>query len=323
MNPQQAKKLEHEIIKKLQVYINKNAAVIAAISGGPDSMFLLHFLKQTSAKIIVANLDHQVRKNSHKDTEFVRRASQNLIFHSKTMDIKKLGQKNKTGIEETGRKERYRFFNQLAKKYRAHFIITAHHADDNLETLLFNFTRGASLQGLSGMPEYESPLLRPLLQFSKKQILDYLKFRKIQYCTDQTNYDTNYSRNFLRQEIIPGLKKLNPNLAQTVSKNTANIREINDFLKESARKFLAENTPHQLDAKSFRSQPPVLQKQILLEAYRNITGETTNISATHLEEILEIINNNIGNKRKKFGKIMMKLEHGKIKMPIAQKKPLL
>lgn len=314
MNPQQAKKLEHGILKKLQGYINKNDVVIAAISGGPDSIFLLHLLKQTSAKIIVANLDHQVRKNSHKDTEFVRQASQNLIFHSKTADIKELGRKNKTGIEETGRKERYRFFNQLAKKYHAKFIITAHHADDNLETLLFNFTRGASLQGLSGMPEYEPPLLRPLLQFSKKQILDYLEFKKIPYCTDQTNYDTDYSRNFLRHEIIPGLKKLNPNLAQTVSKNTANIREINDFLKESARKFLAKNTPHQLDAKSFRNQPLVLQKQIIFEVYRSITGETTNISATHLDEIIEIVNNNIGNKRKKLGKIMIKLEQGKIKL---------
>ncbi|MBI2634530.1 tRNA lysidine(34) synthetase TilS, partial [Candidatus Peregrinibacteria bacterium] len=232
--------------------------------------------------------------------------------HSKTLDIKKLARQKKQGIEETGREERYIFFRQLFKKYRAKYIITAHHADDNLETIILNFTRGATLQGLQGMQESEPPLLRPLLQFSKKQILDYLHHKKIPYKIDITNEEKKYFRNFIRHDIIPKLRKLNPNLPDTTAKNAENIREINNFLKQEAQNFLKNflkgNRHHQLDAKKFRRQHLALQKQILLEAHKNLTGKTTDITSVNLDEILTMINKNIGNKHKKLGRLTISIK---------------
>lgn len=317
MNPQEAKKLEAKVLKSLKNALKKNDILIAAISGGPDSIFLLHFLKQLPNKIIVAHLNHCLRKEAEKDQKFVQEQSKNLIFETKKIDIKKLSEQTKTGLEECGRKQRYKFFQYLAKKYQAKYILTAHHADDNVETIIFNLTRGATLAGLAGMQKSEkinknTYILRPLLEISKKQILDYLKHKKISYHEDTTNKDTHHSRNFIRHEIIPKLKKLNPSVEETVSKNSIIINDADKFIKEKASLWLEKNLQNSknLNAKSFLKQKKIFQKYILLEIHQILIGNTTNIKNIHLEEILSIIEKNIGNKKKKFGKLTIYIRTG-------------
>lgn len=312
MNNQESKKLELKVLSTLKHYIRKTDTIIAGISGGPDSVFLLHFLKQLPNKIIVAHINHQLRKNSQKDSVFVKTISPN--FQLKTVNIQKIARKSKQGLEETGRKIRYQFFQQLAKRYKAKYILTAHHADDNLETVILNFTRGAGLQGLCGMAELEGNLLRPLLNISKSQIIDYLKFNRILFRKDESNKDIKFSRNFIRQAIIPKLKKLNPNIIETTAKNSLNLRELNEHLKLTAQRWLTQNRPHQLNAKSLRKEPRALQKMILLEVYKKIVGNTNNLETVHLDEVIKIIQNNVGNKQKKLGKLTLKIKNNIIEL---------
>ncbi len=325
MNKQESQKLENEILDILKKYLKSKNTVVAGISGGPDSVFLLHFLKQIPYKLIVAHVNHMLRKESDHDENFTQKITAKIptaIFHSHKANIQLLSQKSMRGHEETGRKIRYDFFKKLAKKYHAKFIITAHHADDNLETVIFNFTRGAGLQGLIGMEEIEknkpASLLRPLLSISKKQILDYLKFHKIKYCTDKTNADTFYKRNFIRHKIIPLFKKLNPNFTETVAKNIKNIKEINNHINQEALDWIAKNSicgdkknQTKFNAKNFRTLSPALQKIILLNLYKNHIGNLTNLESKHLTEALILINNNIGNKKKAFGKLTIHLKNSK------------
>ncbi|MEK7672641.1 MAG: tRNA lysidine(34) synthetase TilS [Patescibacteria group bacterium] len=314
MNNQEAKKLEAKVTKQLKKHLSPTDTVIAAISGGPDSIFLLNSLKKIPCKIVVAHIDHGLRKESKAEAKFVQK--QSPIFELKTANIKKLSQKLKKGLEEVGREVRYKFFAELAKKYKAKYIITAHHADDNLETIIFNFARGATLQGLLGISEVEpttktnTKLLRPLIDISKAQILDYLKFKKIPYKTDKSNDDLIYKRNFIRHKIVPLLKELNPSLTTTLATNIQNLREIRDFLKTSAENFL--KTQQTLDAKLFRQQHPALQKEILLTVYKNLVKNTLNLKSINLDETLNLINKNIGNKSKKLGQLTVKILNNKI-----------
>lgn len=312
MNKQESKKLELKVLNTLKRYIQKNDTVVAGISGGPDSVFLLHHLQKLPNKTIVAHIDHQLRKDSQKDATFVKTISPN--FHLKTVDIQKIARKSKQGLEETGRKIRYQFFQQLAKKYKAKYILTAHQADENLETVILNFSRGAGLQGLCGMAEVEGNLLRPLLQISKSQILKYLKYNKIPFQNDKSNKDLKFSRNFIRQTIIPKLKKLNPNIIETMAKNSQNLRELNEHIKLTAQRWLMQNRPHKLNAKTLRQQPRALQKVILLEAYKKLIGNTNNLETIHLDEVIKIIQNNVGNKQKKLGKLTLRIKNNIIEL---------
>ncbi len=313
MNQQESKKLETKILTILKRHIQEGDTVVAGISGGPDSIFLLELLKKLPIKIIVAHVNHQLRKEANGDEEFVKKLCQstNTIFAPLPSDITYLSQKSKQGLEETGRKVRYNFFNKLAKKNQAKFIITAHHADDNLETIILNFARGASLQGLTGMQEMETSnssitsLLRPLLTISKQEILDFLRFKKLKFRVDKSNNSLVYKRNFIRHKIIPLLKEINPSISSTLSKNTENLREINEFLKLSAQEWLKKHTLDEtfkkFDAKNFRRLTPALQKNILLQLHTHHFGHIQNIQSSNIEETLSLINKNIGNKKKKFG----------------------
>ena len=312
MNNQETIKLEKKVQKNLKEIIGKNTLILG-VSGGPDSVFLLKMLQAIDAKIHVAHINHKLRsKDSDLDEEFVKNLDPN--FSIKKLDIKKLSKERKTGIEETGRKVRYDFFKELAKKKKAKFIITAHHADDNLETILLNLSRGATLKGLSGMQEIEKIsnnlfLFRPLLFISKNEIIDYLKFKKIKYRTDKSNKNPIYKRNHIRLKIIPELKKINPNIIKTVAKNAKNIKTLDEELENKAVNWLKKNCKsNKLNAKKFREENTSIQKYILMQCHQNIIGNTQNIESIHLEECLNLINKNIGNKTKRLGKIKISIK---------------
>lgn len=320
MKPQELKKLEESVLKTLQTYLKKNDTVILGLSGGPDSVFLLHMLEKLPLKIIIAHLNHQIRpKDSKRDQAFVEKLATNHTFALQTKDVKKLATKSKANLEETGRNLRYKLFEKLHKKHQAKYILTGHHADDDIETVILNLTRGASLQGLSGMQMVRGHLLRPLLNITKSEITNYLKTKKIKYYKDSTNKDLTLGRNFIRKKVIPNLKKLNPNIAKTIGRNTQNIREIQDYLNQQSKKWIQKNkakTAHSYNATTFKKLKPALQKNILMQIYQNIIGNTKGVEITHIEEFLQIVNHNIGNKKKKIKKLTFTFRNHKIKVDI-------
>ncbi|MBU1151720.1 tRNA lysidine(34) synthetase TilS [Patescibacteria group bacterium] len=298
MNKQESKKLEKKVLNKLSSIIAPSHAVVVGISGGSDSVFLLELLNRIPCKIIVAHINHNLRgADSQKDQDFCEKLAKNYknIFELKSA---KLPSKN---LEEAGRKSRYEFFRKLAKKYKAQFILTAHHADDNLETILLNLTRGASLKGLTGMEELSDNLFRPLLNISKKEILDYLKTHHLTHREDKSNKDLKFTRNFLRHQVIPLLQQINPNLATTSAKNSQNLREIQDFLEQEAKKWIGTKKSYNL--KEFRTLSPALQNQIIIEIYKKECGNSQNIEQTHIKEVLKMLLGEAGNKEKKLGGI--------------------
>ena len=313
MNPQEIKKLEQKTLRALEPIHKKT--VIAAISGGPDSIFLLYFLVQTNAKIIVAHLDHQLRTSSKKEAKFIEEQAKkhSLEYEFCTKPIATIATEQKIGIEEAGRNARYQFFNQLAEKHQAQYILTAHHADDNLETKLLNFTRGAAIDGLSGMPTFNGNLFRPLLDITKQEILSYLKAKNITYLQDESNQDTKYSRNFLRHEVIPKLKSLNPNLTSTSAKNSNLLRETADFLNQEAKTWLKQNRTHnQIPAAPFRQLHPALQRSIIHTLYKDTLGHTQNLESSHIQEVLQTITGQHGNKTKSLSGLTFYLKSGVI-----------
>jgi tRNA(Ile)-lysidine synthase len=286
--------------------LNKNDKIIAGISGGPDSMYLLDLLlkfkKNTPIEIIVAHVNHNLRgKESIADAKFVKNIAKKhgLKFEIKTLKPIKTG-----NLEEKCREERYNFFEKLRRKYNAKWILTAHHLDDNIETVLFNFIRGSALSGLKGI-EYCSEkrhLLRPLLKTRKKEILSYLKKYNIPFRTDATNEDTRFSRNLIRHKIIPELKKINPNFEKTLAENLVNFHELDSYMQTRTNNWLSKNKKKdRLPLNKFLSLDATLQKNILAHIYKELYGNTNKFNQNHLKQILKIIQQKSSNKKKEFG----------------------
>ncbi len=316
MNLQEQKKLINRLNKLLSTYIKEGQKVIIGLSGGADSIFLCHVLHKLKIPTIAAHLNHNLRgRESNNDQKFVENfcKTHSIPLELKNLDIKSLSQKHKEGLEERGRKERYKLFDKLKQKHKAKYILTAHHADDNIETVILNLVRGSGLDGLAGMKILDNHLLRPLLDISKNQILSYLNANKINYVDEESNKDTKFRRNFIRQNIIPNLKELNPNLASTIAKNSKNIREIDQYLSSVTDKWINKNGST-FDAKAFYNQDSTIQKIILRKIYKNLINDLHNIETKHLDEILDLINKNIGNKKKKFGLLTVHIKSGIISL---------
>lgn len=277
--------------------------LVVGVSGGPDSVCLLHLLRETGfQKIIVAHVDHQIRKTSGKDALFVKKMVRKyrLPFHLLKKNIPRLAKQQKENVEALGRTVRYEFFRELQKKYKASAIVTAHHADDQIETVLLNITRGAGLQGITGMKEMDHGIWRPFIPYSKKQILQYCKTKKLSFLREPT--PLRYQRNFLRLKVIPLLKKINPNLTQTMRKNISLWQDAVSFLEDYSSSFLKSH----LQKRSRRlidlqGLPRFHQSLVLRAWYEKIHGTTKSLSSAHLSEVLEIVNANISNKKKEFG----------------------
>ncbi|MDD5686381.1 MAG: tRNA lysidine(34) synthetase TilS [Elusimicrobia bacterium] len=205
------------MIQKIKRFIDKyellgkNDRVLVGLSGGPDSVFLIHALLQLKGiyktNLCACHIDHQYRKNSYKDADFV-------INFCKKLDIPVVVRKIKLKrfSEEKARDLRYKIFEEIAKKYKCTKIATGHTLDDNAETVIMWMVRGCGLKGLKGIPPRRGKIIRPILCISKKEILSYLKKNGIKYCTDRTNFTSKFVRNKIRLKILPLLEELNPKI---------------------------------------------------------------------------------------------------------------
>ena len=224
--------------------INKDDNILVALSGGPDSVFLLHFLNEYSKKLKIScaafHVNHLLRaKEALKDEFFCKAFAEKLgvNFFSVKKNVKAYAKESKISVEEAGRIIRYEEFEKFSAKKGFSKIATAHNANDNAETVLLNLIKGAGLSGIAGIPPLRGKVIRPLLILSKEEIIKYLKYYKLDYRTDLSNLKSRYERNFLRNQIIPLIKgRLNPSLDNTLLKSSEVFRQINDFVKEKLNK---------------------------------------------------------------------------------------
>lgn len=205
-------------------FVEKGQIIGVGVSGGMDSMSLLHMLianqKELGCEIIVINIDHMIRQNSADDSNFVVDycKKNNIKIHRFNVDAKKYSVDNKISLELSARQLRYGVFDALIKKGIVNKIALAHHQNDQVETILMNLFRGTGTSGIQGMEfERQDGIIRPLLNVSKEQIKEYVKLNQVPYVTDQTNEENTYNRNFLRNEIMPLILSKWPNALNSIT----------------------------------------------------------------------------------------------------------
>ena len=188
-------------------------SILLAVSGGVDSMVMLHLFHQAGYRISVAHCNFQLRgQESDQDEELVKQVSSELkvACYSKRFDSDLYAQKIKQSIQVAARELRYDWFRKLMKNHEIKLLATAHHLNDNLETTLLNFVRGTGLRGLAGIPEKSNEIIRPLLRFTRNEIESFASEQNLKWRTDETNNSDDYDRNYIRHHLIPLLKELNP-----------------------------------------------------------------------------------------------------------------
>ena len=225
--------------------------LLLAISGGIDSMVLLDLLSKIDIDLSLAHCNFKLRgKESDSDESFVRSKAikQDFTLFVKEFDTKEYASEHKCSVQMAARELRYRWFRELLSDYGYDYIITAHHANDNLETFLINLSRGTGIDGLCGIPEKSDYILRPLLPFIKSEIIDYAQENNIRWREDLSNQDDKYLRNKIRKELVPLLEELNPSFLDSFSNTLTNLKgskEIIDHRMELIRSKVIEKDPYQ------------------------------------------------------------------------------
>ena len=221
--------------------IKKNEKILIAFSGGPDSVFLynlLNFLKEEYfLEISLTYINHNLRKDVEDDLKFVKNFSEEneVPLYVESVDVRKYATENKKSIELSARELRYEAIEKVLQNINYDKIATGHNLDDNIETFIFRLLRGTSLKGLKGIPEKRENIIRPILQFEKKEILNCLQENKKNYIIDYTNNENDYTRNYIRNEIFPMFVNINPTFRNKVN---GLIQEINN--KESLKTYISE-----------------------------------------------------------------------------------
>lgn len=214
--------------------------LLLAVSGGMDSAVLCALCAQAGINFSIAHCNFQLRgEESDRDEEFVKglASKYGVPFYIKHFETHAVSTKNKTGIEETARNLRYSWFDELMKNSgdpkSYSFILTAHHADDNIETVLMNFFRGTGIKGLRGIMPKQNRLIRPLLFATRAEIAAYAKEQHIDFVTDSSNAENNYTRNYFRNELIPAIEKVFPKTKENILDNVERFAGIEYLYNES------------------------------------------------------------------------------------------
>ena len=228
-----------ETIKKYNL-IESGDKIVIGVSGGPDSICLLNILNQIknelNFEIYVAHINHMIRKEADEETEYVKDFCKkiNVECFVKRIDVEKIANNLKRGTEETGRKIRYDFFEEILQKTNSNKIATAHNNNDKIETILMNILRGSGTSGLKGIePIRDNKYIRPLIEISRDEIEEYCKEYKLEPRIDKSNNENVYTRNKIRNVVIPYIKKeFNPNIIKTINRLSDVSVEENEYLNK-------------------------------------------------------------------------------------------
>lgn len=300
-------------IKKFNL-IENGDKIVLGVSGGPDSISMLNILNnirndkklQLNFDIIVAHVNHNIRKEAIDDQKFVENFCKkiNIPFYVKSIDIPQISKNQRIGEEEAGRIERYKFFDEILEKEHANKIAIAHNKNDKIETIIMNIFRGSGISGLKGIePIKNNKYIRPLIECERSEIEQYCKDKGIEPRIDKTNFENEYTRNKIRNIIIPYIKKeFNPNIIETMDRLSDLVKEEDEYLEKLTEtkynQFVKEESSKQivLDLKKFNNEEKVIKSRLLLYTISRLLGSTKGIEKVHIEDIIKLCQNNIGNK---------------------------
>ena len=268
--------------------------VVAAVSGGPDSMALLHVLKELSPElgisIAVAHLDHGFRPEAADESRFVAVEAERLglPFVSEKAGLKQSLKKNPENKQAAARNARYAFLERAADKLGADRIAVGHTADDQAETWLMREIRGSGASGLSSIPPVRGRIIRPLVDASRDDIMDYLELNGVNSVTDQSNLQTVYLRNRVRLELIPLLKRYNPRVIEALNHSVDILRAEDEFLSaytdDLLPGLLSGGGPgiYELELNAFRRLPSAIKRRVLRQLVERVKGDLLGVGFGHI-----------------------------------------
>jgi tRNA(Ile)-lysidine synthase len=291
---------EISLVIEKECKLDPKSPTLVGVSGGPDSLCLLHILQHSGYSVIAGHINHQLRETADRDEarveEICRQWKIPLIICR--VDVRSFAQHSHFSIEESARILRYQTLMRVATEHSAQALAVAHQAGDQTETMLMHLLRGAGMAGLKGM-QYRSlnpvfsitiPIVRPLLEVSRAEIEAYCSKNQIVPCQDETNSDTQYFRNRIRHELIPMLESYNPQMKRHLVQTGQLLAEENRFLEEEAQHVQKKVLLHQgegfflLEREGFLNQDIVLQRRILRGLLVALRGEIRDISFSVIEE---------------------------------------
>ncbi len=283
--------------------------VLVGVSGGADSICLLHILNELKEElgitIYVAHVHHGIRgEEADRDAEFVRHLCKKwkVPFSLRKISVPDFAETEGLSTETAGRVLRYRCFRELCEVKKISKIVTAHHRNDQAETVLMRILRGAGIEGLAGIRYLrEDGVVRPLLDVSRKEIEDYCIENNLEYCTDSTNTETQYVRNRIRNHLLPELERYNPNIVTALSNLAKNMAEDGDFIKGYTQRLyrrlgspLPSRRPVVLEMESLRMVEPAIQVRLLKLAAEDAMGKGYKAERKHWEAVLGLLEKETG-----------------------------
>lgn len=302
-------KIVIETIKKNNL-IKSGDSIVVGVSGGPDSITLLDILikaqKEIDFNINVAHINHMIREEAIDDEEYVQSycKTKNIPCYIKRVEVEEIAKEQKIGTEEAGRYVRYEFFEEVLQKTNSNKIATAHTKNDNVETVLMNIIRGAGTIGLKGIEIIrDGKYIRPLINSQREEIENYCEENKLEPRIDKTNMENIYTRNKVRNLLIPYIKKeFNPNIIDTIDRLSQIAKEENEYFEQKTKDIYKEiliqesKKEIQLDLKKFNNLELVIKNRIVLYTINRLLGTNSGIGKIHIQDIIKLCNNNIGNK---------------------------
>jgi tRNA(Ile)-lysidine synthase len=301
----------HSIEKTVSDYnmLQPGDAVLVTVSGGPDSVALLHVMLKLSCifslRLGIAHLNHSLRgKESDKDAIFVEYMARrlDLPFYISKKDVRKYQADNRLSPEDAARRVRYSFFYKTAENYNFTKIALGHHADDNAELVLMNILRGAGHKGISGIPPVRESLtsgkiiIRPLIRLTREEILSFLKEEGLEYVTDQSNYDTSIIRNRIRCNLIPKLKdSYNPGIVKALNRLSTIVRDEEIWIDNLIDSILKKNSILRNDNELEISIPEIAKidiaalRRIVRKSIKIIKGDLKRITLSHIDSIINLL----------------------------------
>ena len=285
-----------EVINFIKKNIDNDSKIVVATSGGPDSMCLLSLLcnlkKEKSLDIIVAHVNHKLRSESDKELLMVKQFCQNNNITFEYIELNEF--KNIRFTEELARKKRYDFFNKLILKYNAKYLLTAHHGDDLVETILMRISRGSTLSGYAGIRELSKNdnyiILRPLLYVTKEEILNYLNNNNISYAIDKSNSNLKYTRNRYRHKILSSLKEENRNIHLKYLKFSKELQKYEEFVNNyiDNKKIIVDNSV--IINKLNCENEFIKRKTIELLIKKIQTNDILEVNDKNMKDLLSLLN---------------------------------
>lgn len=302
--------IEEKVLKFVQerTLLQPKDRVLAGVSGGADSvclLFMLLFLKkrmQEELHIEVVHVHHMIRgEEADEDMAYVENlcAGLRVAFHGVQIPVPRIAGEQGLSLEEAGRKVRYDTFEKLCQKQNLTKIAVAHHKDDQAETVFMNLLRGSGMKGAAGIPAKREKIVRPLLCLTRKEIELYLREKAVNYCTDSTNHDCEYTRNKVRNRIFPYLvKHVNAKALEHLVSFGEQAEEVDDYFQKQAHILLEKygklNEKRVILSLDCMQEPGILRTYIIRLCLEKTGGGLKNISAVHMKQIQQLMEGRTG-----------------------------